>query len=308
MVEQVKKLQDHGIKAAEIAILVRRNSEGDAIIKEFLKAANQPEHKAYNLSVLSNESLFLYASKGVLFVMFTIELLIDQENAITKAALLNLWMDWLKPELQQRGEYVKINNGENLTDYTSPENEVLDEDLETKFDVELKQKIDLIKEKILLTSLDETITQICSQFGLFKLESELPFVQTLIDKSAELKTSLSNDLSNLLFWWNEKGYSTSVNVNEEVDSIRLLTVHKSKGLEFKAVLLPYLNWSTSWNGQNAPTLWCGYLVASAAFFQFCKCGPCLGDLDSGAVHLKFSLREFFLSRISFGSGRAVSLE
>ncbi|NQU54919.1 MAG: Dna2/Cas4 domain-containing protein, partial [Bacteroidetes bacterium] len=109
---------------------------------------------------------------------------------------------------------------------------------------------------ILLTSLDETITQICSQFELFEIASELPFLQTLIDKSGELKTSLSNDLSNLLFWWNEKGYRTSVNVNEDIDSIRLLTVHKSKGLEYKAVLLPMLDWTTSWSGQNAPTLWC----------------------------------------------------
>jgi len=266
LVEQVKQLQDHGIKASEIAILIRRNNEGAAIIEEFLIAANQPENKAYNLSVLSNESLFLYASKGVLFVMYTIEMLIDQENTITKAALLNLWMDWLKPDLQQQGKYVKINNDQTLLDFTDPETEAINEDFETKFNVELKQKIQLIKEKILLTSLDETITQICSQFGLFELESELPFIQTLIDKAAELKTSLSNDLSNLLFWWNEKGYRTSVNVNEEVDSIRLLTVHKSKGLEFKAVLLPYLNWSTGWSGQNAPTLWCR--PESAPFNQF----------------------------------------
>ena len=266
LVEQVKQLQDHGMKASEIAILIRKNSEGSAIIEEFLKAANQSKNKKYNLSVLSNESLFLYASKGVLLVIFTIELLIDQENAITKTALLNLWMDWLKPELQQRGKYVKINNDQTLLDFTDSGTEALDEDFETKFNVELKQKIQFIKEKILLTSLDETITQICSQFGLFELESELPFIQTLIDKAAELKTSLSNDLSNLLFWWNEKGYRTSVNVNEEVDSIRLLTVHKSKGLEFKAVLLPYLNWSTSWSGQNAPTLWCRPEIAP--FNQF----------------------------------------
>ena len=108
----------------------------------------------------------------------------------------------------------------------------------------------------MLTSLDEAITQICAVFQLFEIETELPFLQTLIDKAGELKTSLSNDLSNLLFWWNENGFETSVNVNEEIDSIRLLTVHKSKGLEYKAVLLPYFDWKLGQNGKFAPILWC----------------------------------------------------
>jgi ATP-dependent exoDNAse (exonuclease V) beta subunit len=245
LVEQVKMLQDKGIKASEIAILIRKNIEGTPVIDAFLKAAGQPENKKYNLSVLSNESLFLYASRGVLFVMETIEFLIDPENKITKVSLLNLWLDWLKPELQKVKNAATENNTHSL-----------DENFETLFETELAPQLELIKEKILLTSLDETITQISAQFNLFDLESELPFLQTLIDKAGELKTSLSNDLSNLLFWWNEKGFKTSVNVNEDIDSIRLLTVHRSKGLEFKAVLLPYLDWDTSWRGTLAPTLWC----------------------------------------------------
>lgn len=256
LVEQVKQLQNNGIKASEIAVLIRKNSEGTPIIKEFLSAANLPENKKYNLSVLSNESLFLHASKGALFVINTIELLIDPQNEISKVALLNLWTEWLKPELQNRNKLVLSNKNQIQLDFSSNNPQQIDEHFHELFDIELATRLVNVKERILLTSLDESITQICSQFGLFEIESELPFLQTLIDKSGELKTSLSNDLSNLLFWWNEKGYRTSVNVNEEVDSIRLLTVHKSKGLEYKAVLLPYLNWTTSWSGKNAPILWC----------------------------------------------------
>lgn len=252
LIEQVKLLQDKGIKASETAILIRRKKEGAPIVEAFLSAASLPENANYNLSVLSNESLFLYASQGVLLVINTINLIINPENEITKVALLNQWESWLKPELQKREKLVPDNQKEEKFGGTSSQVE----NFNRLFELEIQPKIQQIKEKVLLTSLDEAITQICSVFQLFQINSELPFLQTLIDKAGELKTSLSNDLSNLLFWWNENGFETSVNVNEEIESIRLLTIHKSKGLEYKAVLLPYFDWKLGKSGKFAPILWC----------------------------------------------------
>lgn len=255
LVEQVKKLQDKGIKASEIAILIRKNQEGTPIIETFLTAAGQPENAGYNLSVLSNESLFLVASQGVLLIINTIGLIINPDNEIIKAALINQWFSWLKPELQQREKPVQGNTSAQ-TDLTENQWHFRNMDLTEIFESELAPKIKIIKELVLLTSLDEAIIQICSVFGLFEMETELPFIQTLIDKAGELKSTLSNDLSNLLFWWNETGCKTSVNVNEEIDSVRLLTVHKSKGLEYKAVLIPFFNWDIGPTGNMAPILWC----------------------------------------------------
>lgn len=256
LVEQVKQLQDKGIKASEIAILIRKNKEGAPIIEKFLDAEKRIENRNYKLSVLSNESLFLHASQSVLFIINIVKLIIDSENKIAKITLLNHWENWLKPELVQRGKHVKSEKNQIQFDFQTEENLVLSNQFNEFFKTELLPKILQVKQKVLLTSLDETIIQIASVFQLFEIETELPFIQTLIDKTGELKTSLSNDLSNLLFWWNEKGYKTSVNVNEELDSIRLLTVHKSKGLEFKAVLLPFFDWSTSTSGNFSPILWC----------------------------------------------------
>ena len=250
LVEQAKNLQNNGLKAREIAILIRKNKEGTKIIESFLEASKKEENQKYNLSVISNESLFLHASRGVNFVIFLIEHLVDPDNKIIKAALLNLWITWLKPALKLADE------GEASFESTGQINWSLNNNFEEHFESELNVIIGQIKEKVLFASLDESVMEICSLFGLFQIQPELPFLQTLIDQTAEIKTSVANDLSNLLHWWKDKGYKTSVNVNEEVDAIRLLTVHKAKGLEYEAVLLPNFNWDTSWQGNQAPVLWC----------------------------------------------------
>ncbi|SHE98582.1 ATP-dependent exoDNAse (exonuclease V) beta subunit (contains helicase and exonuclease domains) [Mariniphaga anaerophila] len=260
LVEQVKQLQDRGVKASETAILIRKNKEGAKIIETFLEASKREENAGYNLSVLSNESLFLFASRGVTMVMLVVELLIDANAKIQKVALLHLWLSWLKPALKKMGH--AFSDKPQLTlDFSNTGEESdsdwsIDENFEPVFETELGGKMKQLREKVLLSSLDETVTEVCVLFGLFKMESELPFLQTLIDQAANLKISLSNDLSNFLLWWNEKGYDTSVNVNEKIDSVRLLTVHKAKGLEYEAVLLPFFNWDVSWTGTLAPTLWC----------------------------------------------------
>ncbi|WP_167618354.1 UvrD-helicase domain-containing protein [Maribellus sediminis] len=266
LVEQVKLLQDQGISAEEIAILIRKNSEGTKIIEAFLNAAKLPGNKNYNLSVLSNESLFLNASKGVLFIVHMLEFLVDPDDKIAKATLLFMWQSWLKPQLQTKGIVLNKAEAQQPSLFDQPETWKLRKDFEAEFELELGELLENIRSKVLLASLDEAVTQIASQTGIFRLEAELPFVQTLMDKAGELKSSLSNDLSNLLLWWNEKGYKTSVNVNEEVSSIRLLTVHKSKGLEYKAVLLPFFNWNTEPGANQMPILWCE--PQSSPFNQF----------------------------------------
>lgn len=67
------------------------------MVETFLAAAAQPENAGYNLSVLSNQSLFLVASQGVLLVMNVIGLIINPENEILKTAIINQWFSWLKP-------------------------------------------------------------------------------------------------------------------------------------------------------------------------------------------------------------------
>ncbi len=50
------------------------------------------------------------------------------------------------------------------------------------------------------------------------------------------------DIPLFLNWWDEQGCNRSLSVERNEQAIEILTVHKAKGLENKAVLIPYCSW------------------------------------------------------------------
>jgi ATP-dependent helicase/nuclease subunit A len=48
----------------------------------------------------------------------------------------------------------------------------------------------------------------------------------------------------------------ALTVSEDQDAIRVMTIHKAKGLQFQAVIIPYCHWSFDHRGLNAEILWC----------------------------------------------------
>jgi ATP-dependent exoDNAse (exonuclease V) beta subunit len=63
-----------------------------------------------------------------------------------------------------------------------------------------------------------------------------------------------SDISRFLDFWKETGHNKSVSAPSGQDAVRILTLHKSKGLEFKVTIIPYCNWEL--NTFNKSFLWC----------------------------------------------------
>lgn len=61
----------------------------------------------------------------------------------------------------------------------------------------------------------------------------------LIHRAGE---SGQGSLSGFLEFWEDKGDDEKVSLPESVDAVRILTVHKSKGLQYPVVVVPFLAW------------------------------------------------------------------
>jgi ATP-dependent exoDNAse (exonuclease V) beta subunit len=248
LTSQIKEMFDQGYKASDMAILVRKNDEGSFLVNHFLTVAGLPENLLYNLRIVSGESLLLKSSTAVSFVIALLRHLSDPNNRLYKATLLHLYPSGTGvTETGHSENPAKIDN--------SPP----DHHFEAEFEKLLRPKMLEMETLSMVSGVDELIVHAGKTFNLYDLPGELPFLQSLIDRAAELKKSGVNDISGFLRWWEEKGVKAAVQFNDQVDAIRLLSIHKAKGLEFRVVFIPFADWVLVDSGNSMDrkkVLWC----------------------------------------------------
>ena len=77
--------------------------------------------------------------------------------------------------------------------------------------------------------------------SIFKLDINDPFIIALIDNIFEFLDSNDNSIKTYLNFWNKKSEKINLSISDNQNSISISTIHKSKGLEFPAVIIPIYN-------------------------------------------------------------------
>src|SRR5690606_16478700 len=103
-----------------------------------------------------------------------------------------------------------------------------------------------------LIELTETLIEI---FRLGQVTGELVYLQTFQDLVLEFSNRERNDLGAFLDWWEVNRHKKSIQISGEVNAVQILTIHKSKGLQFKYVIIPFCSWSLDHEKWQAPNLW-----------------------------------------------------
>lgn len=71
--------------------------------------------------------------------------------------------------------------------------------------------------------------------------SEAQFIAAFQDAVLEYSSSRNSDVASFLKWWKIKSKTLSITSSDEADGVKLQTIHKAKGLEFKVVIIPSAN-------------------------------------------------------------------
>lgn len=118
----------------------------------------------------------------------------------------------------------------------------------------LDDVMSLLRPAHLGKTLYETCEQLIKILGLHTNEEETPYLLYLLDKVLEFVGANPADNDNFLKYWDEKLSSASI-TGGKLDGIRILTIHKSKGLAFHTVMVPFCNWPIERDMSNE-LIWC----------------------------------------------------
>lgn len=234
--QYLEQLQSRGVSLKDIAILVRKNSEGQEIATHLLQYKNSDRAKAeFKYDVVSNELLRIDGATSVNLLVSALKYLLNPDDSIARAHLSY--------------EYSKLHYPErSFTEVFTVANQATFED--SLPDAFTKEKTFL--RKLPLIELTETLIE---TFRLGNITGELVYLQAFQDQVLEFSNREKNDLGAFLEWWEIYKWKKSIKVSEDTDAVQIYTIHKSKGLQFKYVILPFCSWAIDHEFGKFPNLW-----------------------------------------------------
>ena len=221
--EAVEELLAEGVKLNDMAILVRKNKNIAPIADYFDRELKVP--------VVSDEAFRLDASQAVCMLVDALRYLSDATDGV---ALASLVMNYRTGVKEQEG------NTDNLL--AGDMEKLLPEGLTTR------------REELRLMPLYELLEELFGLLEVKRLEKQDAYLFAFFDAVTDYLQNHSSDLDGFLHYWDEKLCMKTI-PSGELEGIRILSIHKSKGLEFHTVLIPFCDWKTE-NETNNQLVWC----------------------------------------------------
>lgn len=220
---QVNSLTSQGVELHDIAILVRKNKSIPAIASYF------EEHTPYR--IVSDEAFRLDSSPAVNLLIDALRSLASPQDRTSRARLALAY-------------YRALHNPDTDTDAIlggNPEHF-------------LPAAYVLQESELRLLPLYELLEQICLLLDVRNIAGQDAYLCAFFDAITEYAGSNSSELTGFLTYWDENLRAKTIPAGK-TDGIRILSVHKSKGLEFHTVLLPFCDWKIE-NETNSHLIWC----------------------------------------------------
>lgn len=255
LAEEVDSLVKKGVRVNDIAILVRKNKSIPAIADYFDK--NTPYR------IVSDEAFRLDASLAVCMLIDGLRYISEPTDRIACARLA---VAYQKEILKKDVDYntVLLNSVE---DY-------------------LPAEFCLMLPEMSLMPLYELLEKLFVIFRMDMIEEQDAYLCAFYDAVTEYMQNNSSELTSFLTYWNDTLYAKTI-PSGEISGIRILSIHKSKGLEYHTVLLPFCDWKME-NETFNHMLWCRINEEDADKEPFC-------ELDLTPVNYSSAMAESYFS-------------
>ena len=227
--DAVRELLEAGAESSDIAIIVRSNSTIQQLAEYFAEA--MPD-----VRIVSDEAFRLDSADSVNIIVNAMHCLTHNDDKISRTYIAKAY------QIRVLGK----------------DNELVDRLLATEDGVNNalpKQFADNTPD-LLAMPLYELAEKLYDIFGLKNIEGEDAYIYAFYDCLTDYLKNNTADIDKFVEEWDDSICSKTIQVNT-TQGIRLITIHKSKGLEFENVIIPFCDWSI----EKTNTIWCSPKVA-----------------------------------------------
>lgn len=230
LAHRIETLLTQGIAQNDIAILVRYTRHIRLICETFGK-------RLPHVRMVSDEAYRLEASTAVGIIIDAMQLLCTPNDRFAKVQLAYHYQTLMAE--------VEGTTAVDPHDILHANHEELDACLPQPF----IERMD----NLVLLPIYELAEQLYGLFGLERLQGQSAYIFTFLDELAAWLDTTAGGLAELITYWAESMHTKCI-PNAAAEGIRIMTIHKSKGLEFPTVIVPFCEWELDGRADNL--LWC----------------------------------------------------
>ena len=221
-------LQQGGVSLNDITILIRRNKHIPIISQYF--SSHYPD-----IRIVSDEAFRLDFSPAIRLIILALRCIASPQDKYALTLLAHRYQTLVL------------------------ENRQYEDDLNSIFLLDCEHLLSLLppdfvahRSELGLIPIYELAEQVYHQFQLEHIKQQDAYLFSFFDQLSAYLDDKPTDLGNFLNYWDE--YLCGVTIpNGAIDGVRIMSIHKSKGLEFPSVIIPYCDWRI---GSGSDLLWC----------------------------------------------------
>ncbi len=215
VIKRIEDMQERGYKPKDIAILVRGNMEGASVAKMLLDHKSTNPNSKYCYDVMTQEALMIGNSTTAQFIVSTLYLAVNDKSSI-KLAIYNRFLN---------RSYIEQLN---------------DSDREFLQSIRLLSPLEAFEEIVIHHKLADRV-------------EDIAYIQALHEQVIKFSSNTIADIQLFIKWWETNGKKESISMPKNSNAITIITIHKSKGMEYKCVIIPFCIWNL--NPKTGSIVW-----------------------------------------------------
>lgn len=258
MAAEIDRQLRSGYRGGEIAILTRGRKEAAKCI-DYLERRRATDQDFYqDFRIISDDAMLLGSSRAVRLIISLLRL-VNEGVTHSDEVLPSIYDSSPDPSSDSSSSSSDSSSGSsslaggaastmiNRYEYFSATGLEPDEALARALDLTEEIPVSLSfsnADRILsVTSLSSLVDRIIMEYLSESWRaSENMYISAFQDVVIDFTSRGTDDIYSFLQWWDRTSYKLTISAPEEKNAIRVMTIHKSKGLEFKCVHIPFAEW------------------------------------------------------------------